>query len=365
MVKIYLFSRTSSSYSGGVADFSAHESVGDGHVESLRAPSGGKWGGANVDGGFVALLEMLFGTDELKGFIYGYTSEWLRFLRKYEATLQMSQANAGICLDIPLRLIDLSREAGKSMVQSQTIGGHFSLDGTRLTIDEQITESLYQYTMNSLCNEIDRLANIGVVADETITHVVVTGGMAASRIVKDRLQEQLKRYTLLFPNSGSSFALKGAVLLGYNKSLINSRIMPLTYALHNAVQFDETRHKDGATKDINGKKICTENVHPLIKIGTKVKPGTELSEIDMPLRATDKEHYVHVVSCGMVAELPSLVTHCCIHRETTFTIPLPFGCQVKDKIFDRVTVVGETELSFKFKFKKGDDETYIRYLEYK
>lgn len=348
-----------------MADISVHESAGDGHVESLSPPSGGKWGGATVDNCFVSFIQLIFGTDELKAFIYEYPSEWLKFFRKYEAAIQTANPNTGISVDVPMALLDFARQSkGVDIISSPTLKGHFTLDGTKLLIDGQTTADLFQYTLNSLCNEIDRLANIGIMTDENVNHVTIVGGLAGNKVVQDRLKERIKKYNLGFPKSGNTFAMKGAVRLGHDKSLVNSRIVPLTYALHNTVPFDTKQHKDASTEEINGVKMCTENFHPLVKIGTKVKSGTELHETDMPLRATDKEHVVKVVSCGLVPELPSLVTHHCVHRESTFTIPLPFGCQVEDKVFDRATVVGETELYFKITFKKGNMASYIRYLEY-
>lgn len=357
-------------FAGGLVDISVHESAGNGHVESLCPPSGGLWGSINVDKCFISFIELVFGVEALKAFISKHPEKWIKLVRKYEAAMQYCNADKGITLDIPVELLDTARQmkglaAGESLVPSQALQSHISLQGTKLAIDAEVTVGLFQYTVNSLCTETERLMNMCATENKNIDYVIVAGGLAASEILQERLKQQLNRHSVSFTDVGNTLALKGAVLLGHDKSLVNSRVLPLTYALHNTVPYDTKRHKGGATSTINGLKMCTENFHPLVRIGTRVKSGTELCESDMPLRATDKEYVYYVVSCGLVPELPMLVTHHCVHRETSFSVPLPFGCQVEDKVFDRVTILGDTELYFKIKFKKGNKATYIRYLDYK
>lgn len=349
-----------------MADISVHESAGNGHVDSLSPPSGGKWGNIIVDNCFISFLSLIFGTDEVNAFICQHPGRWINFLRKYESAIEYHEVGKGMSIEIPLALLDFARQTkGNDIIRSVALQKHFSLQGTVLNIDGETISGMFQYTVNCLCNEIDRLANMGVLKERNIHHVIFAGGLAGSKILQHQLQDKLNRYNLVFTDMRNTFAMKGAVLLQQDRSLVNSRIIPLTYALHNTVPYDPKRHEGGSRTEINGVKMCTDNFHLLVTAGTKVKPGTGVHEFDMPLRASDEVQRFNLVSCGFLTEMPTLVTHCSVHREAGFKFPLPFGCLVEDKVFDRELVLGETELYFKITFKKGNRQSYIRYLEYK
>ncbi|XP_045206589.2 heat shock 70 kDa protein 12B-like [Mercenaria mercenaria] len=358
---------------GGTADIVAHESQGDGTVEALHSPCGGDWGAINVDNCFKSYLSLLFGTRSIDDFVKQDLREWYKLVRNYEASkLAENSKTTELRVHIPLTLLSSAVENKglhgayelAELIKSPNFGGHFKMVGESLEIDEEATKGMYTYVVNSVVAKLEQLMQMGVVSDKSFDHVIIVGGLVNCGIVKEMFQSSLKRYTLVFPQSSEMFAVKGAVLYGYNKSLIRSRVIPLTYGIKSTVPYDDNKHCGAKFTTINGLKMCTENFHVLVKAGTKLKPGHEVKELDKPLRPEDKEQRFEIYSCGSADDIPAFTSHCTIHKEASFSVPLPYGCLVDDKVFERCSIFGETEISFRLGFKKGKRDVFIKNMEY-
>lgn len=362
---------SNTSISGGTADVVAHESLGDGSVESLHSPCGGDWGAVNVDNCFKSYLSLLFGSQAVEDFIKQNLWEWYKLVKNYEAA-KFSKAT-GMKIRLPLSLqssaVDNKGLKGiaelAALVKSPNFGGHFKLDGETLEVDDEATKGMYTYTVNSILGQIENLMKRGVVINKNYDHVIILGGLVNNDIIKEMFKAALNRYSLAFPENGEMFAVKGALLYAYKRSLIRSRVIPLTYGIKTTVPYDETKHSESQVKLINGVKMCTENFHVLIKSGTKVNVGHEIKELDKPLRADDKEQLFEIYSCGSADDIPTLTSHFTVHKEASFSIPLPYGCLVDDKVFERCAIFGETELVFRLSFKKGKRDVFVMYMEYR
>ncbi|KAH3832325.1 hypothetical protein DPMN_105610 [Dreissena polymorpha] len=352
---------------GDVVDIVAHQSVDNGHVESLGAPSGGLWGGENAVTCFQSFFSLLFGLSVVETYASTQLANWLSFVHKAMTDIEnMEAGEATRTFTIPKKIVDMACKS-KGMSDSSELekeistpicGGHFELHGNSLKVMAAAIAGMYQFTVFHVKNAVDTLlTHVGA-----FDYVIVVGGMSKCPIFRKQLQDRLAKVS--FPEDGDVFTVQGAVLFGNDESLVRSRYVSVTYGLHMTVPYDESKHKEGNTVDINGIKMCTDSFHPIIRAGSKLKYDESIHENDIPLSADDKVQEVKIVSCGLVPNLPTLATHFSVNREAVIKFPLPFGCQVENKAFERVAQVGGTELSFKFTFKKGPRETFVRYLEY-
>jgi hypothetical protein len=365
-----MFSKRKFAISGGTADIIAHESQGDGSVESLQSPCGGDWGAVNVDNCFKSYLSLLFGTQAVDDLIKQNLHEWYKLMKSYESYKVSKPAD--MKLHIPLSLkssaVDNKGLHGTAelveLIKSPNFGGHFNMVGETLEIDEEATKGMYTYTVNCIMGKIEQLVQRGVVTNKNVDHVIILGGLVNNDIIKSMLKEALMRYSLVFPDNGEMFAVKGAILYGHKKALVRSRVIPLTYGIKTTVPYDEKKHCDSQVKLVNGVKMCTENFHVLIKAETKVNVGHEVKELDKPLVADDKEQYFEIYSCGSADDIPTLTSHFTVHKEASFSIPLPYGCLVDDKVFERCVILGEPEIVFRLSFKKGKKDIFIKHMEY-
>lgn len=343
-------------------------------MDSLLPPSGGDWGVLHVDNCFKSYLSLLFGNESVSDFMQQNVAEWFKLIKNYEfAKLSTESLKTGqLGLHIPLGLLTSAAEKKglrgvyelAELMKAPNFGGHFGLIGEILEIDEEAIEGMYTYTTNSVIGKLEQLLKMGVVCNKHFDHVIITGGLANSKIVRHALENELKRHSLVFQEGSELFAVKGAVLYGYKRTIIRSRVMPLTYGIKSTVPFDESKHKGAEISTINNVKMCTDSFHLLIKAGTTVKPGHEVKEFDKPLRADDKEQRFEIYSCGAADDIPSLTSHCSMQKEASFSVPLPHGCLVEDKTFERCVVFGDTDISFKISFQKGKRHVYTKNMTY-
>lgn len=360
--------------SGGMADIAAHESCGDGSVESLTSTCGGDWGTIHVDNCFKSYLTLLFGTRSVDDLVKQNVGEWYKLIMDYEAS-KVSETNGGtleLGLNIPQCLkqsaVDNKGLRGAhelaELIRSPNFGGHFRLIGQRLEIDEEATRGMYSYTVNSVVGKLKELLHEGAVSTQSIDHVIFVGGLSMNESMRTMLQSNLKGQSVTFPSDGEMFATKGAVLHGYNQTLVRSRVVPLTYGIRSTVPYDDSKHAGGETVTLNGVKMCTDNFHVLMKAGTKLNTGYEARELDKPLSADDTEQQFDIYACGAADSIPSLITHYTMYKEASFSVPLPFGCLAEDKMFERAVIFGETDISFRITFQKRTKNVFMRNMKY-
>lgn len=359
---------------GGTCDIIVHEAQGDGSVDALSAPCGGDWGAITADNSFKAYLTLLFGTSSVENLRKVDTTDWFRIIRDYEnrKTSAGRHKDKGLEMKVPPTLLQ-SAVADKGLhgvfelaelVKSPSFGGHFKLLGETLQIDAEASKGLYSYTVNSQVVKLEELLHKGVLSGKNISGVIMTGGLADSEIVQGLVKDRFKRAAVHFVQDSQLFALKGAVLYGLNQNLIKSRIVPVTYGIKATVPYKENLHFGSENAEIGGVKLTTEHFTQLITAGTKVTPGFQVKHTDKPLTADDKEQLFEIYSCGQADDIPTLTSHCSVHREASFSVPLPYGCQTVDKVFERCVVFGEPELSFRITFQKGKKESFCRKLIY-
>ncbi|KAL4229858.1 hypothetical protein ACF0H5_010249 [Mactra antiquata] len=359
---------------GGTVDIAVHESSGDGSVDSVHYPCGGDWAGIQVTTCFKAYLTLLFGAQSIENFIQKHPVEWLKMLEKFEKSknTETKVGQKDLSIDIPDSLLKpVLSDKGLTnvseladIIKPPNFGGHFKLVNNKIKIDEEASKGLFTYTMNCTVGALDKLYQKGVVIGESINHVIFVGGVVNNKTFQEMLKNCLNRFNTVFVQDSNMFAVNGAVLYGHKRSLMRTRVTSLTYGIRSTVPYNENKHKDGGTRILNGVKMSTDNFHVLVKAGTVLNSGHEVIEIDKPLTGDDKEQVFEIYSCGLSDEMPSLVTHYSVQKEATFTVPLPFGCLVDDKVFERCVILGEPELSFKITFKKGKKENFIRAMTY-
>lgn len=348
-------------------DAIAHVTRADGHVDSLCVPHGGLWGGDNVDNCFRSVLSLLFGLDAIERMKSESHSQWLQFLHDFDAAKASIGSNQCLKVLVPKQLIHLSKSLQglkspaelEKAINITNICGRFTLKGCQLSLDSDATQGLYQYVANMTKSMMDNL----LTSVKDLSAVIVVGEMANSPIIRSMLK-QFGSLKTTFPDSGDTFSLMGATKYGHDTTVINSRVVPLTYGIQNIVLYKDGLHKGGETFTLNGVKMCSNNFHTLMTTGTTVKYKQEITEVDLPLTPEDKTQVIRVITCGYKPTF-SLATDPSVKQETEIRFPLPFGRLVEDKKFKRSLVVGDTETYFKIQFLKGNTGEFIKYFEYK
>ncbi|WAR14163.1 HS12B-like protein [Mya arenaria] len=230
---------------GGTVDISAHEVQEDGTLKALIEPIGGKWGGTLVDDGFLEIFEGLFGADIMNGLKHDI--EQAESKRELDAEIEMkkrtivgksnAKANNTISIKLPFAL----REGTKSA---------------------QFESALESGTYELIQDRVGRL-----------DAVVMAGGFSDSKVVQEAIKDVLKNYPkvdLIIPENSASAIVHGAVLYGFNPSVISTRKSKYSYGISTSAPFFEEHHPLSHIVQRDGSNKCEDIFKVFVKKGEEV-----------------------------------------------------------------------------------------------
>lgn len=352
-------------FSGGTADITVHEALGDGALKSVFCPGGGTWGGTTVDNNFLHILGMVFGQETVKEFKSEHVGDYLELMREFETTKRQltSDRELNLAMKLPASFLEIARRNKgcktnqdlQDDVKNSPFQDKLKLTRDKFYLSPFIGKQLFDYTVKSLSKHIKGLLEKPIM--EGLTIILTVGGFADCDIVQSSLRERFTDKTLIFPPKAGLVVLKGAVLYGHTPNLVSSRVTQLTYGFQVAEEYDQSKHgcKDAVVENIGGRKMCTNVFSVLIPKDTNIKAG-EASPLvtDKPLTANQTKQTFLLFTSDQ--DNPQFTSHFSCSKIGKFEVPVPRGADINDKVFQRQVVFGDTELLFKL--------TYLKTKEY-
>ncbi|XP_052812349.1 heat shock 70 kDa protein 12A-like [Mya arenaria] len=257
---------------GGTVDITAHKVNDDGTLDALVPPSGGPWGGHNVNKKLFELLEDLFGAEVFRKFSAEEKDEQLELERSFEVK---KRQDGQFSIKLPARLIELAGETKmKEIKHSQKV----SFRKDKLFVNDTAVLGIFKETVE---HTIVHVSKILQKADlQNVSTIVLVGGFAESKVLQQEFKSRFnpKQYLLVIPQAPELAVLKGAALYGLNESLIRSHRMPYTVGIDAAVEFEEGRHPAKLRHFQNGSFKCTGIFKVFIERGTQIQPNTASAE---------------------------------------------------------------------------------------
>ncbi|WAR10928.1 HS12B-like protein [Mya arenaria] len=257
---------------GGTVDITAHKVNDDGTLDALVPPSGGPWGGHNVNKKLFELLEDLFGADVFRKFSAEEKDEQLELERSFEVK---KRQDGQFSIKLPARLIELAGETKmKEIKHSQKV----SFRKDKLFVDATAVLDIFKETIE---HTIVHVSEILQKTDlQNVSTIVLVGGFAESKVLQQEVKSRFnpKKYLLVIPQAPELAVLKGAALYGLDESLIRSHRMPYTVGIDAAVEFDEGQHPAKLRHFQNGSFKCTGIFKVFIERGTQIQPNTASAE---------------------------------------------------------------------------------------
>lgn len=343
---------------GGTVDVTAHELLVTGAMKEIIPPSGGPWGGTNVDDNFVHLMDKVFGTGFLNKFRKEQPQEWLSLMMSFESCKKHTDFKTNTSLRISIswalgnafsehhngrRIDDAIKE------KSKTLGVSFN-NGT-LIINYATAKSLFEPVITKIVDHIRHIMKDQKMGG--LDYLLLVGGFSDCQFLQDAFKTAFsEKATVLIPNSAQLAIIRGAVLFGHQPDQICSRIAKMTYGIEIQTDFDYKEHDDSkmAMNDY-GEAKCVGLFSSFVTRGDTLNIGEAkilqyttpegYTTIDFTIFGTTEKHAKYIDEPG-------------VNRLGCVTLENPHGPLGK-KLEVRVTF-GGTELLFEARDLQNDED---------
>lgn len=265
---------------GGTIDITIHEVQKDGSLRELCAPSGGPWGGTVVDENIFQLLKQVFREDVIETFENECKTEMLDLQRDVELKKRMfkpsvtKQKKENVQLAVPSVLFktfeDERKEKFDLFVARSSFANTVTEKRGKLQIAYDTFLKVFDDSVRETTNHVKGLLHKPELRN--VKTVMMVGGFAECDVIQAAMLKALSDKTVKIPEQAGIAVLNGAVIYGFKKDAISSRVLRFSYGVSTSVPFDERHHRES--------KRCYDRCEDVFK--TFLKAGTEV----VPRRTT-------------------------------------------------------------------------------
>ena len=301
---------------GGTVDIAYHaldEREDDTYVvRELAPPSGGPYGGTLVDRAFEELLDKIFGRHQKKKkhgetrFIdtlkVEYTDAWMDLMKEFEAC---KTALRGESKD-PIRFrldqnfgeacFEISGTSASNLITQCNVKGVSISPSKMLLIEVGVLTQLFakpiEHIQTCLNKDLKRISNIAA--------VYMVGSFSSSPLLFNSVQENVAKvrrdYIVRPPDSGLAI-VKGAVLYGFNPTIIQERVSECSYGLGISEDFDAAKHPARRKFHVKstGKDYCGNIYREFLPCGGTIQnTKTLIKRSYVPFEADDTNMNINV-----------------------------------------------------------------------
>ena len=295
---------------GGTADIAYHsldKREGDTYiVRELAPPSGGPYGGTLVDRAFEELLEKIFGRHQKKkkhgetSFIgrlkSDYTDAWLDLMKEFEACKTTLQGDSKDLVRFRLdqnfgeACFEISGTSASNLIKQCNVEGVSLSPSKTLLIEVGVLAQLFtkpiEHIQMCLANDLRKIRNIAA--------VYMVGSFSSCPMLINSVQEKVQtivnRDNVVRPPDSGLAIVKGAVLYGFNPTIIQERISEFSYGLGISEDFVPGKHPANRKFHVEstGKDYCRGIYNEFLPCGGKIQnTKTLIKRSYVPLEADE------------------------------------------------------------------------------
>ena len=278
---------------GGTVDIAYHsldKREGDTYVvRELAPPSGGPYGGTLVDRAFEELLENIFGRHQ-EGNKHGetrfidrlkveYTDAWMDLMKEFEACKTALQGENKDPIRFRLdqnfgeACFDISGTSASILIRQCNVEGVSISPSKMLLINVGVLAQLFtkpiECIQTCLNDDLQRVPNIAA--------VYMVGSFSSSPLLFSTIQEKVKtkvkRDNIIRPPENGLAIIKGAVLYGFNPTIIQERVSEYSYGLGICEEFDAYKHPVNKKFHVKstGKDYCGDIYQEFLPCGGTIQ----------------------------------------------------------------------------------------------
>lgn len=282
---------------GGTVDVTIHRVDGSGLVQ-VQKPTGGDWGSTNVDKKFAKMLEDIFcreGEPNIDDFKMGEKQAWVELMGNFitqKEKMNKTKRIVSVALGFTfLEFFKCTKGGGDTRIE-EYLSDHpdFVAKDIRVVRDKlMLSKSVMIYLFEECVANIQQHFEALDVANLNITHLFLTGGLAANFVLQDAMRAAADKRGVNFivPPNPTKTVLEGAVFHGKQPHLISERIAPRTLAIATCCPWDPNLHPvDKQVTGEGGELMCMNVLAPLIRANESIRAGQSVERAFTP---TSKE----------------------------------------------------------------------------
>jgi len=237
------------------------------HIKEIHRASGNKFGGWKVNMLFEDSLKKLFSIEAITHIQREHPRDWMRIMDQFESA---KKALKSAPLDIEMNeMMDLSKDCKKYLKKHYNRNSDPYQKGVKIKNKcLMVPVSFIKYLFKSITQDItDYIKNLlSELSSINLDAVVLVGGFANSEILQQEIKNCFGEISLFVPMvSPELCVVKGAVLFGWKREIIRSRISRYTYGISVLVE-----EKNGEYLDDRNKLVSEDRFEKFISIDQEV-----------------------------------------------------------------------------------------------
>jgi hypothetical protein len=234
----------------------------------LHPPTGGDFGGTNVDNAFMNILVRIFGADIIKQFKQQYMNEYWELMKSFELKKRTYEGNGRIVLTFPIQILELHSQFVGETVNETLLQSNFAdrieFKQGKVFLTESLVKEIFSTAFNSIIEKTDE-----IIKDvPNISCIILVGGFSESVYPQKVMLERFDN--IIIPKERAAAVLKGAVIYGHETKAIASRKCRYTYGIARMVTFNHKLHPKFKRVYIGRHVYCDDAFSKHIEVGTEV-----------------------------------------------------------------------------------------------
>lgn len=204
---------------GKTVDISIYQKQSNGTYKELHRPTGGPWGGTNVDEAFDQLIIKIVGAICFQKFKYDFKEDYLEFHRELEIKKRITkpESKSKVTIKVPASLVTtFEKETGENMgevIQGMHYSTKMSWLGQKLRMGADLFKQLFRKPVNMLVEHLQQLLAEDNLSD--VSTLLMVGGFLECPVMLDAILKAFSDKRVIVPKEAGLAVLQGAVLFGH------------------------------------------------------------------------------------------------------------------------------------------------------
>ena len=300
---------------GGTIDICIHEvveGINDQYtIREKSIPSGGDWGGINVDKNFITFLEKLFSTQCINKIKAEEMFGWHRLMDAFQDIKRHFKCSYPIEIDKNTPETDLELEGidinigivekiesfyeGESLREilkkrSKEYGGEtVTYRHGQLQITKETMKSFFAPVILKILQHLKHLLKTES-GCRGVEALYLVGGFSECTLLKNSVKNLFEpQIKVVVPFGPQTAIVHGAVLYGMQPHMITERVATITYGIDVSRVFDPDIHDEKyKIKNKQGIEHCGSLFHPLLKKNTIITSSNHEYPVELGLFDKDQ-----------------------------------------------------------------------------
>ncbi len=263
----------------------------DGNIKEIHKVTGGPYGGIKVNQQFEALLDELFGAQELQKYRKQYPSDWLCLMNEFEGKKRGERILDDKLMTnvrLPRSFVSLANQS-RSRAMSRYGEKEIKIKNNEyLALSSGVMKQLFVPVIGGIKRHLKTLQREPKLLE--VKTMLLVGGFADSALLQKEIKNEFSRkFRLLIPNHATIAVVQGAVIFGKKPAKITERVMRTTYGANSARTFIPGVHREEKKFIVDGIEKCHDVFNLFVRENVAVRIGHKITSNYTPLRATDTE----------------------------------------------------------------------------